>query len=252
MVTAILAALEGLGAVAVEADTDGVYFVPPQGHTPADDEILLERLTAGLPGGIQDEARRPIRGDVQLQDEDVRPARRARAPEPQRLGVSLRGLEPFQRQIIGEIVRCLIYGRLAPETRAIIDRWLADFAAHRVGQLRAFARTETLQESLEAYREKVRIGARSASASYELAGASGRSVQPGDQISYYVAGRGPNVAVNEYAKLAILWDAARPDNVEYYQVKVLEIWDRFRAFSEFDGLRPPAPDTETSVQLTLF
>ena len=61
------------------------------------------------------------------------------------------------------------------------------------------------------------------------------------------------MAVNEYAKLASLWDAARPDeNVEYYQVKVLEIWDRFRAFAEFEGLRPPAPDTETSVQLTLF
>jgi DNA polymerase elongation subunit (family B) len=162
-----------------------------------------------------------------------------------------RGLEPFQRQIIGEIVRGLVEGRRT-ETRAIIDRWLADFAAHRV-ELRAFARTETLQESLEAYREKIRIGARSASAAYELAGASGRAVQPGDQVSYYVAGRGPNVTVNEYAKLASLWDPARPDeNVEFYQVKVLEIWDRFRAFADLDGLRPPTTETETSAQLSLF
>ena len=162
-----------------------------------------------------------------------------------------RGLEPFQRQIIGEIVRCLVHGRRT-EARAIIDRWLGDFAAHRV-ELRAFARTETLQESLEAYREKVRIGARSASAAYELASASGRAVQPGDQVSYYVAGRGPNVAVNEYAKLASLWDPARPDeNVEYYQTKVLEIWDRFRVFADFDGLRPPVADTDTSAQLSLF
>jgi len=78
-------------------------------------------------------------------------------------------------------------------------------------------------------------------------------VQPGDQVSYYVVGRGPNVAVNEYAKLASLWDPARPDeNVEYYQTKVLEIWDRFRAFAELEGLRPPAADTETSAQLSLF
>jgi len=144
-----------------------------------------------------------------------------------------------------------VLGRRA-EVRAVIDRWLGDFAAHRV-ELRAFARTETLQESIEAYRDKVRAGARSTSAAYELAGTSGRSVQPGDQVSYYVTGRGPNVTVNEYAKLASQWDPAQPDeNVEYYQAKVREIWDRFRAFAELEGLRPPVEEPEPSIQLTLF
>jgi DNA polymerase I len=162
-----------------------------------------------------------------------------------------RGLEPFQRQIIEEIVRCLVLGRRA-EVRAVIDRWLADFVAHRV-EPRLFARTETLQESLEAYREKVRAGARPAAAAYELALAAGRVVQPGDQISYYVAGRGASVSVNEHAKLASLWDPARPDeNVEFYHAKVREIWDRFRAFAEVEGLRPPTAETEPSAQLSLF
>src|SRR5947209_6529492 len=53
VVTAVLAALTAQGATPVEADTDGVYFVPPSGHTPADDDALLERVAAGLPGGIQ-------------------------------------------------------------------------------------------------------------------------------------------------------------------------------------------------------
>ena len=251
VVTAILAALEALGAVPVEADTDGVYFVPPPDHSPADDETLLERLTAGLPAGIQLELDGRYAAMFSYKMKTY-----ALLDERDRLSLKgsafrSRGLEPFQRQIIGEIVRGLVHGRRT-EVRAVIDRWLGDFAAHRV-ELRAFARTETLQESIEAYREKVRIGARSASAAYELAGASGRAMQPGDQVSYYVAGRGPNVAVNEYAKLASLWEAARPDeNVEYYQVKVLEIWDRFRAFAEFDGLRPPAAEAESSAQLTLF
>ena len=251
VVTAILAALEKLGAVPVEADTDGVYFVPPSGHSTADDEILLERLTAGLPSGIQLELDGRYAAMFSYKMKTY-----ALLDERGRLSLKgsafrSRGLEPFQRQIIGEIVRCLVHGRRT-ETRAVIDRWLGDFAAHRV-ELRAFARTETLQESIEAYREKIRIGARSASAAYELAGASGRAVQPGDQISYYVAGRGPNVTVNEYAKLASLWDAARPDeNVEYYQAKVLEIWDRFRAFADLEGLRPPAAETESSAQLSLF
>jgi len=251
VVTAILAGLEKLGAVPVEADTDGVYFVPPPGHSPADDETVLERLTASLPAGIQLELDGRYAAMFSYKMKTY-----ALLDERGRLSLKgsafrSRGLEPFQRQIIAEIIRCLVNGRRG-EARAVIDRWLEDFAGHRV-ELRSFVRTETLQESLEAYREKVRIGARSASAAYELADASGRAVQPGDQVSYYVAGRGANVAVNEYAKLASLWDPARPDeNVEYYQVKVLEIWERFRAFAEFDGLRPPAADTETSAQLSLF
>jgi DNA polymerase elongation subunit (family B) len=251
VVTAILSALEALGAVPVEADTDGVYFVPPPGHSAADDETLLERLTAGLPAGIQLEldGRYPAMFSYKMKTYALLDARGRLSLKGS--AFRSRGLEPFQRQIIGEIVRGLVEGRRT-EARAIVDRWLADFAAHRV-ELRAFARTETLQESLEAYREKVRSGARSASAAYELAGASGRAVQPGDQVSYYVAGRGPNVTVNEYAKLASFWDPARPDeNVEFYQSKVLEIWDRFRAFADLDGLRPPTTETETSAQLSLF
>ncbi|PYN78988.1 MAG: DNA polymerase II [Candidatus Rokuibacteriota bacterium] len=251
VVTAVLARLAALGATPVEADTDGVYFVPPPGHTPADDDALLERIAVALPDGIQLELDGRYAAMFSYKMKTY-----ALLDEVGRLSLKgsafrSRGLEPFQRQIIGEIVRCFVLGRRG-EVRALIDRWLADFAAHRV-EPRVFARTETLQESIEAYRERVRAGARPTSAAYELAGASGRAVQPGDQVSYYVAGRGPNVAVNEYAKLASLWDAARPDeNVEYYQAKVREIWDRFRAFAELDGLRPPVVEPEPSTQLTLF
>ncbi len=117
--------------------------------------------------------------------------------------------------------------------------------------MRAFARTETLQESLDAYRLKVNAGARSVSAAYELAAAAGRALEPGDQISYYVTGHGAGVAVNGHVKLASQWDPARPDeNVEYYQAKVREIWERFRPFTEFDGLRPYVEEPEP--QLNLF
>jgi len=250
IVTAILDRLAALGATPVEADTDGVYFVPPADHTPGADDRLLERIAAGLPDGIQLEldgryaamfsykmktyALLDERGRLRLKGSAFRS----------------RGLEPFQRQIIEEIVLRLVTGR-RDQARAVIDRWLEDFAFHRVAP-RAFARTETLQESIEAYRDKVRAGARATSAAYELADGSGRPVQPGDQVSYYVAGRGVNVAVNEYAKLASLWDPKRPDeNVEYYQGKVREIWERFRAFAELDGLRPPVGEPE-SPQLSLF
>jgi hypothetical protein len=40
--------------------------------------------------------------------------------------------------------------------------------------------------------------------------------------------------------------------VEYYQSKVLEIWQRFRRFTEIDGLIPYVEDEADSAQLSLF
>ncbi len=251
VVTALLDRLGELGATPVEADTDGVYFVPPPGHGPADDETLLERLTDGLRAGIQLEldgryaamfsykmktyALLDDRGRLLLKGSAFRS----------------RGIEPFQRLLIEEIVRALLEGRRS-EVRPIVDRWLEDFAAHRV-PLKLFARTETLQESVEGYRERVAAGTRPASAVYELALASGRAVQPGDQVSYYVVGRSAGVAVNEYSRLASEWDPTRPDeNVEYYHAKVREVWERFRTFTDFDGLRPFVDEPAPQTQLSLF
>ena len=49
-------------------------------------------------------------------------------------------------------------------------------------------------------------------------------------------------------------DARSPDeNVEYYQLKVLEIWERFRRFTEQDGLLPFRDEPEeNTAQLSLF
>ncbi len=251
-VSAIVERLRALDATPIEADTDGVYFLAPPGHAEADDTVLLDAIAAGLPAGITLEmdgrfaamfsykmktyALLDPRGRLVLKGSAFRS----------------RGMEPFQRQVIEELVRLLVTGRRG-EAKAVVDRWLADFAAHRV-PLRLFARTETLGEPLEIYRERVQAGTRAASAAYELAAAAGRAWQPGDQVSYYVGGRTARVAVNEAARLASEWDPARPDeNVAYYQTKVLEVWERFRRFTEHDGLVPWVDDTLVeSPQLELF
>jgi hypothetical protein len=59
--------------------------------------------------------------------------------------------------------------------------------------------------------------------------------------------------VSGRAKLAAAWDPAHPDeNLEYYQAKVQEIWDRFRPFVDHDGLRPCVDEPGPSPQLSLF
>jgi DNA polymerase, archaea type len=252
VVTAIVDRLTSLGATPIEGDTDGVYFLAPPDHHPADDGALLAAIAAGLPDGIALEldgrhaamlsykmktyALLDERGRVQLKGS----------------GFRSRGLEPFQRRLIEEIVRLLLEGK-PREVRTVVDRWLTSFATHQV-PVKQFARTETLQETVDVYRERVRTSQRPPAAAYELVIAADRVSQPGDQVSYYVAGRSRNVVVNEQARLASEWDPERPDeNVEYYQGKVLEIWERFRRFTEMEGLVPYRDDdAEDEAQLSLF
>jgi DNA polymerase I len=251
VVGAIVARLEALGATPVEADTDGVYFVPPAGHAPEADEALLARIADGLPEGVRLE----LDGRwVAMLSYKMKTYALLDAAGRLRLRGSAfrsRSVEPFQRRLVEEIARLLLEGRRL-DVKAAVDRWLADLAAHRV-PIHDLARTETLQDTVEAYRDKVRQGLRPPGAAYELAEAAGRAWQPGDQVSYYVAGRGTRALVSEQARLVGAWDPARPDeNVDHYQAKVLEVWQRFRRLTEQDGLVPYVDEPEPPAQLPLF
>jgi DNA polymerase elongation subunit (family B) len=164
-------------------------------------------------------------------------------------GLRSRGIELFQRQWMEETFRLLLTGRRA-EIPGLVRRWEEDFTARRV-PVRQFMKTETLQESPGAYRDKVAAGTRNAGAAYELALRAERPYQAGDQVSYYVTGESARVKVNEAAKLATAWDAAAPDeNTAYYLAKLRELAEKFLPFVERDGLvlvtedEDPAPAQE--------
>src|SRR5207247_5657316 len=96
-------------------------------------------------------------------------------------------------------------------------------------------------------------GRRNASAAYELAVGSSRPYQPGDQVSYYVAGDWLRVTVNEAAKLATSWDPQAPDeNTAYYLGKLRELYEKFRPLIEQEGLVPVTEDEAAPVQGELF
>src|SRR5256884_5581090 len=164
VVTGIIARLTALGCVSLEADTDGVYFVPPPDHRLDNDDTLLEQIAANLPDGIRLEldGRYVAFFSYKLKtyallDEQGRVTLKGS-------GFRSRGLEPFQRRLIAEIVRLLLESR-GKEVRAVVDRWLEDFARRRV-PARMFARTETLGDTLEAYREKIAAGVRRPAPAY--------------------------------------------------------------------------------------
>ena len=96
------------------------------------------------------------------------------------------------------------------ELQSLFAGYLAKIATHDLG-IDALMKTETLQDSLDNYREKVGGKRRNAAAAYELALKSSRAYVAGDQVSYYVTGRGAKVKVASAAKLVGEYDASRPD-----------------------------------------
>jgi DNA polymerase elongation subunit (family B) len=89
-------------------------------------------------------------------------------------------------------------------------------------------KTDTLQDSLEKYRQKISGGGRNKAAAYELALASGRNYKPGDQISYYVKATPKRVAAYEAAKLVTDFDPQnRDENTDYYVAKLDELVKKF-------------------------
>jgi len=244
-VQALLDRLGELGATVVEVDTDGIYFVPPAASPAVSEDHLVSELSAVLPEGIQLEldGRYVAMFSYKMKNYVVLDDRGKLLIKGS--GLRSRGIELFQRLWMEEMFRLLLTGR-REEIPALVSRWEEDFRAHRV-PLKQFMKTETLQESLAVYRQKLEAGARNVGAAYELAQASSRSYQPGDQVSYYVTGDSKRVKVNEAAKLAAEWSPSAPDeNTAYYVSKLQELYEKFRPLIEQDGLSPvvlaePAP-----------
>ena len=245
LVTGLVDRLQQLGATVIEVDTDGLYFVPPSAIPPGGppgqgeqaEERLLADLSAVLPPGVQLEldGRYAAMFSYKMKNYVLLDSRGKLLIKGS--GLRSRGIELFQRKWMEEMFRLLLTGR-REEIRHLARRWEDDFQSHRV-PVKQFMKTETLQESLGTYQDKLRSGKRNPAAAYELALKSSRPYQPGDQVSYYVAGDGLRVKVNEAAKLATAWDPRAPDeNTPYYVSKLRELYDKFRPLIEQDGLAP--------------
>lgn len=240
LIQAVMAWLQERGARLVEADTDGLYFVAPPGvETAEDEERLLRELGTILPEGISLELDGRYRAmfsykmkNYALLDYDGRLSIKGS-------GLRSRGLELFQREWMEEMFRLLLTGE--PHKIPDLTRRYAEAFERHAFNVRTFMKTETLQDSLDTYRDKLRGSRRNPAAAYELALRAKRPYQPGDQISYYVTGTSKRVKVHEAARLASEWSPEAPDeNVEYYKAKLVELAEKFRPFfHSAEGGDPP-------------
>jgi DNA polymerase I len=247
--------LEARGALVLEVDTDGIYFVAPFA---LDDSEAAERLIGALgtfmPSGIRLEIDGRYRAmfsykmkNYVLLDERGQITIRGS-------GLKSRGLERFLRRFMEEMFVLLLTGR-SDQVEALYRDYLDRIAHHQMG-IAELMKTETLQDSLEAYRRRLASGERNVAAAYELALKASRQYLSGDQVSYYVSGRGSNVKVATVAKMATDYNSSFPDeNVEYYQWKLAELYEKFRPFVRRQGLFPACEigsDESTPRQQELF
>jgi DNA polymerase, archaea type len=247
-----VAELEAGGAQVIEVDTDGIYFVPPAAADERGADALLEQVGAIMPEGIRLEidGRYTAMFSYKMKNYVLMDATGKMTIRGS--GLRSRGLERFQRRFMEQMFHLLLHDRRG-EIAKLHDDYRGRLSRHEIG-IANLMKTETLQDSLETYRSKIGENRRNLAAAYELALNAERPYLPGDQISYYVIGRRANARVNAAAKMASEYDPANPDeNVEYYQAKLAELYEKFRVFVDKPGLFVPASEDEGKpVQLSMF
>ncbi len=249
--------LNAHGAKVIEVDTDGIYFVPPSSAssveapvsgagkkkaaetaaTTEEIEPLQRGLAEILPKGIEVEFDEQFEAMFSYKAKNY--ALLTRDGEVIIKGGALksRGLEKFQRVFLEEMIKLLMRER--PEAIGALRDEFEQKIRNRAWNIDMLMKTDTLQDSLEKYRQKIAGSARNRAAAYELAVASGRAYRPGDQISYYITGTSKKVAAYENAKLASDFDPEKRDeNIDYYIAKLDELMKKFGAII-------PAAEQET-------
>ncbi|KIE43535.1 DNA polymerase domain-containing protein [Geobacter anodireducens] len=230
LIGAMLDWLRDRGARPVEVDTDGVYFIPPPGVSGEEAEAALVRaLSATLPAGIEVELAGRYRAmfsykakNYALLGHDGRITVRGSA-------LRSRGIERYLREFMGEMIRLLLTDE-AQKVPGLYEEYVRRIREHRF-PVEWLARTETLGESPATYQQKVRAGKRNPSAAFEIALRADRPYRAGDQISYYVTGRGKGVTVYGQSAPVFRHDPARPDeNVDYYVDKLAQLMKKFAPF----------------------
>jgi DNA polymerase elongation subunit (family B) len=229
--------LNAHSAKVIEVDTDGIYFVPPH---KIDIDELQKGLAKELPKGIDIEFDEQF--DAMFSYKAKNYALLTKDGDVIIKGGALksRGLEKFQRVFLENMIKLIMEGK--PEAIVDLRNKFEKKIRNRDWKIDMLMKTDTLQDSLEKYRNKIAGSARNRAAAYELALTSGRAYKPGDQISYYIKSTPKKVPAYEAARLASEFDPQnRDENVDYYVAKLDDLVKKFSGLTATTS----APKQET-------
>ena len=218
------------GAQPIEIDTDGIYFVPPpvagKGGGGEAQEKFRAEFSRWLPEGIEVEFDGEYRSMYSYKMKNYAVLSDDGEMVIKGAALKSRGIEPFQREFLREMIRMKLEGRDADVAGLVAGFEKA--IRERLWPIRQLAKTEILQDAPSTYSAKVARDGRARSAAYELALKSGREYRAGDQVSYYVTGQKKNVSVYDNSRLATEWKPdARDENVPYYLAKLEALYRKF-------------------------
>ena len=226
ILTLMLNTLEKNGSRIIEMDTDGIYFQLSKEKTLSDAGTALKAV---LPEGIEVDFDESYPAMFCYKSKNY--ALLTAKGEITVTGAALksRGLEPFQRRYMLQIIEALLrHDRSAP------DRIHAEFTRALQEHSLPFselAKSETLADSPETYKRKLAAGTGKRSAAYELAIRSGREYRQGDQVTFYITGDKKRVSVVDSSKLlSDAVESVRDENVPYYLEKLEELRRKFAPF----------------------
>lgn len=218
--------LRMLGATVVEMDTDGIYFVPPS--------------ASGSPGAVRELVQQELPPGIEIELDGVFAAMYCYKSKNYALkendgrislhGAALRsrGLEPFQRRFVREMVSLRLDGRDS-ELPALYEKYRDDINGRRL-PLTDFLKRENLTQSVEAYAAALASGKGKRAAAYEVASRMTPQPKAGDAVHYYVTGNRKSVPVADNARLMEERPLnERDENLPFYLDKLKKLYEKLKA-----------------------
>ncbi len=219
--------LEKEGALVIEMDTDGIYFVPPQNIT---SDELERRVRSELPAWIVLEFDSDYQAMFSYKSKNYALLDGENKVKLTGSALRSRALEPFQRKYIAGVCRELLAG--TPENISLLYDELHRSIADGTIPLRDLTKSEVLSDSTANYKRKLESGTGRRSAAYEAAIASGLNLKAGETVRFYVTGNKKKVSVSDNCRLYTPESTERDENREYYCSKLAELAENFRIYQE--------------------
>jgi len=226
ILTSMLNFLQETNAQVIEMDTDGIYFVPPTNIT--NTQLMQQQIQQILPQGIEVDLDSTYKAMFAYKSKNYALLGHDNKISVTGAALKSRGLEPFQRQYMRELITLLLHNK-KNEAADLFAHYKQKLQNHEFS-LSELAKRENLATAPKTYAEKIATGKGRRSAAYELVLKSNRTYKQGDQVAFYITGNKKSVIVSEAAKLLSDANDTRDENIPYYMNKLQKLKDKFANF----------------------